>query len=75
MGKQTDNVDHCYSWPSHCGGAANKCGCVFRYGQLTVVRMCWFVMGLWTQFLVEHAGSMSRVKHAHLALWLTLCYE
>jgi len=21
---QTDNADHCYSWPPHCGGPANK---------------------------------------------------
>jgi len=23
-GGQTDNADHYYSWPSHCGGPANK---------------------------------------------------
>jgi len=23
--RQTDNADHYYSWPPHCGGPANKC--------------------------------------------------
>jgi len=23
--EQTDNVDHYYSWPEHCGGPANSC--------------------------------------------------
>jgi len=22
--RRTDNADHCYSWPPHCGGIANK---------------------------------------------------